>query len=101
MQSFLDVRTTVLNDTLEDAFRQRYPRLPPHQTTTRKSHWRVMNPTGLHALLPVDPTPSPRVTHLRGMPSALTQFMTTAPILRRQLPSLVLASFGLGQRTGH
>jgi hypothetical protein len=25
VQSFLDVRTAVLNDTLEDAFRHRYP----------------------------------------------------------------------------
>ena len=29
VQSFLDVRTTVLNDTLEDAFRQRYPGFRP------------------------------------------------------------------------
>ena len=37
----------------------------------------------------------------RGMPSALTQFIATAPVLRHQLPSLVLTSFGLGQRTDH
>ncbi|MDO9713046.1 hypothetical protein [Paracraurococcus lichenis] len=29
MQPFLDVRTAVLNDTLEDAFRQRYPGFRP------------------------------------------------------------------------
>jgi hypothetical protein len=29
VQSFLDVRTAVLNDTLEDAFRQRYPGFQP------------------------------------------------------------------------
>jgi hypothetical protein len=29
VQSFLDVRTTVLNDTLEDAFRHRYPGFRP------------------------------------------------------------------------
>jgi hypothetical protein len=29
VQPFLDVRTTVLNDTLEDAFRHRYPGLRP------------------------------------------------------------------------
>ena len=28
VQPFLDVRTAALNDTLEDAFRQRYPGLP-------------------------------------------------------------------------
>jgi peptidoglycan/xylan/chitin deacetylase (PgdA/CDA1 family) len=28
-QPFLDVRTAVLNDTLEDAFRRRYPRFRP------------------------------------------------------------------------
>ena len=28
-QPFLDVRTAVLNDTLEDAFRQRHPGLRP------------------------------------------------------------------------
>ena len=31
VQHFLDVRTAVLNETLEDAFRYRYPRLPPQQ----------------------------------------------------------------------
>jgi hypothetical protein len=29
MQPFLDVRTVVLNDTLEDAFRRRYPGFRP------------------------------------------------------------------------
>jgi hypothetical protein len=29
VQSFLDVRTAVLNDTLEDAFRHRYPGFRP------------------------------------------------------------------------
>jgi len=29
VQPFLDVRTAVLNDTLEDAFRQRYPSFRP------------------------------------------------------------------------
>jgi hypothetical protein len=29
VQPFLDVRTAVLNDTLEDAFRRRYPRFRP------------------------------------------------------------------------
>ena len=29
VQSFLDVRTTVVNDTLEDAFRHRYPGFRP------------------------------------------------------------------------
>ena len=29
MQSFLDVRTAVLNDNLEDAFRRRYPGFRP------------------------------------------------------------------------
>jgi len=29
VQPFLDVRTAVLNDTLEDAFRQRYPGFRP------------------------------------------------------------------------
>jgi hypothetical protein len=29
VQPFLDVRTAVLNDTLEDAFRTRYPRFRP------------------------------------------------------------------------
>ena len=29
MQSFLDVRTAVLNDDLEDAFRHRYPGFRP------------------------------------------------------------------------
>ena len=31
VQPFLDVRTAVLNDTLEDAFRQRYPSFRPAQ----------------------------------------------------------------------
>ena len=31
VQPFLDVRTAVLNDTLEDAFRQRYPGFRPAQ----------------------------------------------------------------------
>ena len=31
VQPFLDVRTAVLNDTLEDAFRQRYPNFRPDQ----------------------------------------------------------------------
>ena len=29
MQSFLDVRTAVLNDSLKDAFRHRYPGFQP------------------------------------------------------------------------
>jgi O-methyltransferase involved in polyketide biosynthesis len=33
----------------------------------------------------------------RSMPSVLTQFMAAAPVLRHQVPSLVLTSFGLGQ----
>jgi hypothetical protein len=37
----------------------------------------------------------------RGMPSALTRFMTTALVLRHQLPSLILTCFGLGQWTDH
>jgi hypothetical protein len=37
----------------------------------------------------------------RGTPPALTQFMTTAPFLRHQLPSLVRTRFGLGERTEH
>jgi len=37
----------------------------------------------------------------RGMPSAMTQFMTTAAVLRHQLPSLVLTSFGLGPAGNH
>ena len=37
----------------------------------------------------------------RGMPSALTQFMTTALVRRHQLPCLVLTSFGSGRRTDH
>jgi hypothetical protein len=32
VQPFLDVRTAVLNDTLEDAFRHRYPGLRPGQS---------------------------------------------------------------------
>jgi hypothetical protein len=31
VQSFLDVRTAVLNDNLEDAFRHRYSGFPAHQ----------------------------------------------------------------------
>jgi hypothetical protein len=31
VQPFLDVRTAVLNDTLEDAFRRRYPGFRPRQ----------------------------------------------------------------------
>ena len=31
VQPFLDVRTAVLNDTLEDAFRRRYPGFRPAQ----------------------------------------------------------------------
>ena len=37
MQPFLDVRTAVLNETLEDAFRSRYPGFRPtndNDTTT-------------------------------------------------------------------
>ncbi len=37
----------------------------------------------------------------RGVPAALTEFMTTAPVLRHQLPSLVLTSFGAGHGSGH
>ena len=33
----------------------------------------------------------------RSMPSVLIQFMAAAPVLRHQVPSLVLTSFGLGQ----
>jgi hypothetical protein len=43
VQPFLDVRTAVLNDTLEDAFRRRYPGF----RRTRA----VMNPTELHAAI--------------------------------------------------
>src|SRR4051794_23701015 len=32
VQPFLDVRTAVLNDTLEDAFRQRYPGFRPGES---------------------------------------------------------------------
>lgn len=35
MQPFLNVRTTVLNDTLEDAFRYRYPGFRP----ANDDHW--------------------------------------------------------------
>jgi O-methyltransferase involved in polyketide biosynthesis len=37
----------------------------------------------------------------RGMASVLIQFMAAAPVLRHQVPSLVLASFGFGQAGNH
>ena len=43
VQPFLDVRTAVLNDTLEDAFRHRYPGFRP-ANNDEASHWRRNEP---------------------------------------------------------
>jgi hypothetical protein len=37
----------------------------------------------------------------RGMPAALMQLMAAAPVLRHQLPSLVLTSFDLSRPASH
>jgi hypothetical protein len=50
VQPFLDVRSAVLKDTLEDVFRCRYPGLRDVKGRRARRIGGVMNPTGLHAL---------------------------------------------------
>ena len=50
VQPFLDVRTAVLNDTLEDAFQQRCPNSRPAANDQALPAASLISPTTLHAL---------------------------------------------------
>ena len=50
VQPFLDVRTAVLNGTLEDAFRRRHPGFRPANDDTGAASRGMIAPTILHAL---------------------------------------------------